>query len=56
MARAITPQDVHAIVNQIAAEMTGQDGTIQTVNSSNFVSVGETIWSYGTENVFNAHS
>ena len=54
MARALTPQDVHAIVNQIAAEMTGQDGTIQTVNSSNFVSVGETIWSYGTENVFNA--
>ena len=54
MARALTPQDVHAIVNQIAAEMTGQDGQITTVNSSNFVSVGETIWSYGTENVFNA--
>lgn len=54
MARALTPQDVHAILNQIVAEVTGQDGTIQTVNSSNFVSVGETIWSYGTENVFNA--
>lgn len=54
MARALTPQDVHAIVNQIVQEMTGQDGAITTVNSSNFVSVGETIWSYGTENVFNA--
>ena len=54
MARALTPQDVHIIVNQIAAEMTGQDGQITTVNSSNFVSVGETIWSHGTENVFNA--
>ena len=54
MARALTPQDAHAIVNLILAEMTGQDGTITTVNSSNFVSVGETIWSYGTENVYNA--
>ena len=54
MARALTPQDAHAIVNLILAEMTGQDGNITTVNSSNFVSVGETIWSYGTENVYNA--
>ena len=54
MARALTPQDAHAIVNLILAEMTGQDGSITTVNSSNFVSVGETIWSHGTENVYNA--
>ena len=51
MARAMTPQDVHAVVNLIAQEVTGQDGTITTVNSSNFVSVGETIWSYAKENV-----
>ena len=54
MARAMTPQDVHAVVNLIAQEVTGQDGTITTVNSSNFVSVGETIWSYAKENVFDA--
>ena len=54
MSRAMTPQDVHAVVNLIAQEVTGQDGTITTVNSSNFVSVGETIWSYAKENVFDA--
>jgi hypothetical protein len=56
MARAMTPQDVHAVVNLIVKELTGQDGTIQTVNSSNFVSVGESIMSYPQENVYNALS
>lgn len=56
MARAMTPQDVHAVVNLIVKELSGQDGTIQTVNSSNFVSVGESIMSYPQENVYNALS
>ena len=56
MARAMTPQDVHAVVNLIVKELSGQDSTIQTVNSSNFVSVGETILSYSPENVYNALS
>ena len=56
MARAMTPQDVHAVVNLIVKELTGQDSTIQTVNSSNFVSVGESIMSYPQENVYNALS
>lgn len=56
MARAMTPQDVHAVVNLIVKELTGQDGAIQTVNSSNFVSVGESIMSYPQENVYNALS
>ncbi len=43
MARALTPQDCHIIVNLIAKEISGQDATIQSVNSANFVSVGETI-------------
>jgi hypothetical protein len=54
MARALTPQDCHIIVNLIAKEISGQDATIQSVNSANFVSVGEQIWSYGKENVYNA--
>lgn len=56
MARAMTSQDVHAVVNLIVKELSGQDGTIQTVNSSNFVSVGESIMSYPQENVYNALS
>lgn len=56
MARALTPQDCHVIVNLIQKEMSGQDGQITTVNSSNFVSVGETIMQSSKENVYNALS
>ena len=56
MARALTPQDCHAIVNLIAKEISGQDASIQAVNSSNFVSVGETILASSKENVYNALS
>ena len=56
MARALTPQDCHVIVNLIQKEMSGQDGNVTTVDSSNFVSVGETILASGKENVYNALS
>ena len=56
MARALTPQDVHIIINQIAREISGQETTLQAINSSNFVSVGETILATGKENVYNALS
>ena len=51
MARTFTPRDAHALVNLINAELTGQDATIQTVTSDNFVSVGESIMSMPQENV-----
>lgn len=56
MARTYTPRDAHAIVNLVNAELTGQDATIQTVTSDNFVSVGESILNNPTENVYNALS
>ena len=56
MARTYTPRDAHALVNLINAELTGQDATIQPVTTDNFVSVGETIWTHATENVYNALS
>lgn len=56
MARTFTPRDAHALVNLIANELTGQNGSIQNVTTDNFVSVGETIMSYPTENVYNAIS
>jgi hypothetical protein len=56
MARALTPQDCHVIVNLIQKEMSGQDGNVTTVDSSNFVSVGETILASAKENVYNALS
>lgn len=53
MARTLTPVDACAIVELMVKEMTGQNGSIQTVDSSNFVSVGETILRSGTENTLN---
>lgn len=56
MARTLTPIDACAIVQLMVEEMTGQSGSIQTVNSSNFVSVGETILRSGVENTLNTLS
>lgn len=56
MARTLTPRDAHALVNLITAELTGQDASLTQVTTDNFVSVGETIMSYPTENVYNALS
>ena len=56
MARTLTPVDACAIVQAMVEEMTGQAATATTVNSSNFVSVGETILRSGTENTVNTLS
>lgn len=56
MARDLTPRDAHAIINAICKEATGQEPTIQAVDTSTFVSVGETILATGVENTLNAIS
>lgn len=56
MARVLTPQDCHVLMNLLVKEATGQDATIQAVDSSSFVSAGETVLSTGTENTLNALS
>ena len=52
--RTLTPLDCYALINAIAKEATGQQATIQAVNTSTFVSVGESILRTGTENTLNA--
>lgn len=56
MARSLTPRDAHALMNLLVKEATGQDSTIQVVDSSTFVSAGEQVLATGTENVLNALS
>lgn len=56
MARTLTPRDCHALMNLIVKEATGQDATIQAVDSSTFVSCGETVLASGMENTLNALS
>ena len=56
MARTLTAKDCHALMNLLVKEATGQDNSIQVVDSSTFVSAGELILATGTENVLNALS
>lgn len=56
MARSLTPRDAHALINLVYKEATGQDATIQAVDTSTFVSIGEKILATGTENTINAIS
>lgn len=54
MARTLTPRDAHVLMNLLVKEATGQDSTIQVVDSSTFVSAGETVLATGVENTLNA--
>ena len=55
MARALTPQDAHVIVNSLAKQLYGASALTAT-DTSSFVSVGEQVMQAGTENVLNALS
>lgn len=52
MARTITPQDAHLIMNELVREATGIDAVAST-DISSFVSAGETVLATGMENVMN---
>ena len=54
MARVLTVNDAYSIVNLMVKEQTGQDATIQAVDSSSFVSVGETLLASGVEATLNS--
>lgn len=56
MARSLTPRDCHAIINSMYREITGQSPEIAAVDTSTFVSVGEKLLSYSTENILNSLS
>lgn len=56
MARTLTPQDCHVLMNLLVKEATGQNATVQVVDSSSFVSAGETVLATGVENTLNALS
>lgn len=53
MARRLTTTDGMAIINAMSEEMLGENATIQAIDASTFVSVGETLLSAGVENVMN---
>lgn len=55
MARVLTPKDAHVLMNTIMEEACGETA-IAVVDSSSFVSAGETVLSTGLENTLNALS
>ena len=55
MARTLTPQDAHALINEVVKEATGQN-QITAVDTSSFVSAGELLLASGVENTLNALS
>lgn len=55
MARALTPQDCHNIMNSLVKQVTGAQ-SITVTDTSSFVSAGELVMQAGTENVLNALS
>lgn len=54
MARLLTQKDVYGIINAMVEDLTGQNATVTAVDTSSFISAGELIMSYGTENVLNS--
>lgn len=56
MARTLTPNDCHALMNSLAQEALGQQASIVATNTSDFVSVGEEVLASGMENTLNALS
>ena len=55
MARVFTPVDGHVIMNLLYKQATGLDN-LSVVDSSSFVSAGETVLNTGMENVLNSLS
>lgn len=55
MANSLTPQDVYALMNSVVSQATGRTD-LTVVDTSSFVSVGETMLRTGAENTLNAIS
>lgn len=55
MANTLTPRDVYSLMNDIVSQATGQS-SIAVVDTSTFVSVGETLLRTAAENTLNAIS
>lgn len=55
MGKVLTVQDCHNLMNSLVKQATGQQ-SITVIDSSSFVSAGETVLATGTENVINSLS
>lgn len=56
MARTLTVNDSYAIINSLARELSGREPNVVATDLSSYVSVGESVLSYGKENALKALS
>lgn len=56
MARSLTTRDIHALMNSLVKEATGQEALVKVTDTSSFISAGEQVLATGTENTLNALS
>lgn len=54
MARLLTQKEIYSIINGMVEDLTGQKSTINVVDTSSFISAGELIQPYGTENILSS--
>lgn len=54
MAKLLTPKDGAAILNLLVKDLTGESGSVTEFDPSSFVSAGETVMAFPTENVLNS--
>ena len=54
MARTLTPNDAHVLMNALVKEATGGNATVTATDTSSFVSAGETVLATGVENTLNS--
>lgn len=52
--RLLTTKDCHNMINYMVADITGQTNATRVSDTSSFVSAGETLLTYATENVLNS--
>lgn len=54
MARRLQPKDCYALMNSLVEEAIGANASITAIDTSSFVSAGESVLATGTENVLNS--
>lgn len=54
MARRLQPKDCYALMNALVEEAVGANASITAIDTSSFVSAGESVLATGTENVLNS--
>ena len=54
MSRRLQPTDCYALINAMVEDLSGQTAQLRATDTSSFISAGELVLSYSTENILNS--